>query len=149
MKRILITNIIPYILVAGLLFSGCKKEEEPIVPVVIAQASHVNLFIWNGMHDYYLWNSQVPGLSNTNYNKGDSLNSFLNHYSDPEKLFASLMYYPDSIDKWSFIVDDSKQIDDWISGISETMGYDFMLGRIENSNDLFGFVRYVYKGSPA
>ncbi|MDO9614465.1 MAG: S41 family peptidase [Bacteroidota bacterium] len=47
------------------------------------------------------------------------------------------------------MVVDSKDIDVWIAGISETLGYDFMLGRIGSSNDLFGFVRYVYKGSPA
>ena len=149
MKIISITNIIPYVLAIGMLFSGCIKEEEPIAPVVITEASHVNLFIWNGMNEYYLWNDKVPGLSNTSYSKGDSLNSFLNKYSDPEDLFYDLLYRADTIDKWSFIVDDSKQIDDWISGISETMGYDFMLGRIEKSNILFGFVRYIYKGSPA
>jgi carboxyl-terminal processing protease len=64
-------------------------------------------------------------------------------------LFNNLLYEPDDIDKWSFIVDNSKTIDDWISGISETMGYDFMLGRIASTDTLFGFVRYIYKGSPA
>lgn len=149
MRRILITSILPYILVTGILFFGCKKEEAPIVPMIIPQANHVNLFVWNGMHDYYLWNSQVPGLSNVNYSKGDSLNAFLNHYSDPEQLFNSLLYKHGEVDKWSFIVNNSKTIDDWISGISETMGYDFMLGRIASSDTLFGFVRYIYKGSPA
>lgn len=150
MKRIFITSIIPCILMIGMAFSGCKKAEDTtIAPKVIPQASHVNLFVWNGMHEYYLWNSQVPGLDNPNYSKGDSLNAFLNHFSDPEKLFNSLLYKRDTIDKWSFIVDNSKTITDWISGISKTMGYDFMLGRIASTDTLFGFVRYIYKGSPA
>ncbi|HAH22274.1 MAG TPA: peptidase S41 [Prolixibacteraceae bacterium] len=149
MKRILIKSIIPYILVVGIVFSGCKKAEDPIAPVIIPQANHVNLFVWNGLHDYYLWNSQVSGLADTKFSKGDSLNAFLNHYSDPEKLFNNLLYKRDTIDKWSFIVDNSKTISDWISGISKTMGYDFMLGRIASSDTLFGFVRYIYKGSPA
>jgi len=59
------------------------------------------------------------------------------------------LYKYKEIDKWSFLVDNSKTIEDWIAGISETMGYDFMLGRIGSSDNLFGFVRYVYKGSPA
>ncbi|HEY3373227.1 MAG TPA: S41 family peptidase [Prolixibacteraceae bacterium] len=149
MNRILIKSIIPYILLAGILFSACKKEEQPIAPVIIPQASVVNLFVWNGLHDYYLWNSQVPGLANTKYEKTDSLNAFLNKYSDPEKLFNSLLYKRDTVDKWSFIVDDSKQIDDWISGISETIGYTVVPVRIGNSQDLFGLVLYVFKGSPA
>jgi C-terminal processing protease CtpA/Prc len=136
-------------MIAIALISGCAKEEEPIIPEVIPEATEVNSFIWNGLSDYYLWNSQVAGLTNSKYEKKDSLNAFLNTYTDPQKLFTSLLYKYKEVDKWSFLVDDSKEIDDWIAGISETMGYDFMLGRIGSSNDLFGFVRYVYKGSPA
>jgi C-terminal processing protease CtpA/Prc len=136
-------------MIAVALISGCVKEEEPIIPEVIPEATEVNSFIWNGLSDYYLWNSQVAGLTNSKYAKKDSLNAFLNTYTDPQKLFTSLLYKYEEVDKWSFLVDDSKEIDDWIAGISETMGYDFMLGRIGSSNDLFGFVRYVYKGSPA
>lgn len=149
MKRNFLKNIIPFVLLTGILFTGCKKEEEPIIPKVIPKANGVNLFVWNGLHDYYLWNNEVNGLSNTKYLKSDSLNAFLNYYTDPQGLFEDLLYQPGKVDKWSFLVDNSQDIDDWISGISETMGYDFMLGRIAESNDIFGFVRYVYEGSPA
>jgi len=146
MKRISFASILTYILISVVMFSGCKKDE---VPVVIPAPNEINLFIWNGLHDYYLWNSQVPALSDTKYSKTDTLNAFLNKYTDKQKLFTSLLYKYDEIDKWSFLVDNSQTITDWIAGISETMGYDFMLGRIGTSGDLFGFVRYVYKGSPA
>lgn len=149
MKNKIILNILPFILITGMLFSGCKKEEATVVPKVIPQASEVNNFVWSNLHDYYLWEKQVPALSDTKYLKTDSLNAFLNTYTDPQVLFKSLLYQPGKVDKWSFLVDNSKQIDDWINGISETMGYDFMLGRIAASDTLFGFVRYVYKGSPA
>ncbi len=146
MKKISYTRIFPFILIFGILFSGCRKEE---VPVVIPQADEINSFIWNGLHDYYLWNSQVTELSEPKYDKPDSLNAFLNKFTDHQKLFTSLLYKYKEVDKWSFLVDNSKTIDDWIAGISETMGYDLMLGRIGTSDDLFGFVRYVYKDSPA
>ncbi len=149
MKKASYASVLTYLLISVILISGCAKEEEPIIPEVIPGATEVNSFIWNGLHDYYLWNSDVPGLTNSTYTKADSLNAFLNKYSDPKKLFTSLLYKYKEVDKWSFLVDDSKTIDDWIAGISETMGYDFMLGRIGSSGDLFGFVRYVYKGSPA
>ena len=147
MKKILYKSFLPYLLIAIALLSGCVKEEDPIIPV--PEATEVNAFIWNGLSDYYLWNSLIPELSDTKYEKKDSLNAFLNTYTDPQELFTSLLYKYEEVDKWSFLVDDSKTIEDWIAGISETMGYDFMLGRIDGSNDLFGFVRYVYKGSPA
>jgi C-terminal processing protease CtpA/Prc len=125
--------------------TSCKKEEE-----VIPEPSEVNSFIWQGMHDYYLWTADVKDLSDTKYNDEKVLNTFLNTYTDPESLFESLLYKYQLVDKWSFIVDDAKEIDDWIAGISETMGYDFMLYKISStSDDLVGIVRYVYNGSPA
>jgi C-terminal processing protease CtpA/Prc len=123
--------------------TNCKKD------TAISEATDVNKFIYNDLKDYYLWTDQVPNLAITKYTTKDALNSFLNGYSDPNKLFTSLLYNYEIIDKWSFIVDDSQVIDDWIQGISETMGFDFMLARIGTSGDVFGFVRYVYKDSPA
>ncbi len=132
---------------------NCKKDDVvtpvPTTPVVIKEATDVNKFIYNGLKDYYLWVDQIPNLTAQKYTVKDSLNAFLNTYTDPNNLFTSLLYKYPTIDKWSFIVDDSKVIDNWIQGISETMGFDFMLAQIGTSDNVFGFVRYVYKGSPA
>jgi C-terminal processing protease CtpA/Prc len=144
------------LLVVTILLVNCKKEEPAIVkppvvvtpdPVVIPDANAINKFVYNGLKDYYLWVDYVPSFTDKKYLIKDSLNFFLNKYTDPAALFKGLLY--PSLDKWSFIVDDSQTITDWIQGISETMGYDFKLGYIGSTNDLFGFVRYVYKGSPA
>jgi len=137
------------LLLATLLFTACRKDDVPPAPVEIKQATDVNKFIYSGLHDYYLWYSEIPSLTSTKYQNSDSLNVFLNKYTDPQTLFTSLLYKYKQVDKWSFLVDNSKTIEDWISGISETMGYDFMLSRIGTSDNLFAFVRYVYKGSPA
>ena len=150
MNKIYVSRLIPLLLLIQILLINCKKDatiDEPLKPV--PDASIPNKFIWNGLHDYYLWVDQVPNLSNTKFSNKDSLNLFLNKYSDPEDLFYDLLYKYQVIDKWSFIVDDSKEIENWIAGISKTVGMDFMLGRIGSSNNLFGFVRYILKGSPA
>lgn len=140
-----------FLLVFSTLFFNCKKENSSITkqPVVIKDTSIVNRFIYKGLQEYYLWTALVPKLAPTKYTNADSLNLFLNGYSDPQKIFKDLLYQPTTVDKWSFLVSDSLTITNWIQGISETMGYDFMLGRIGTSDNLFGFVRYVYKGSPA
>lgn len=148
MKTIQYKNILYILSLVVFLASACRKDEVA-VPEVIPPATEINTFIWNGLHDYYLWTKDVPNLSASKFANTDTLNAFLNHYSDPQKLFTSLLYKYEEIDRWSFMVDESKTIDNWISGISKTMGYDFRLGRIGDSNNLFGFVRYVYKGSPA
>ena len=148
MKTRLYLKFISIVVFSILVSSGCKKDPDP-VPVVIPAADQVNSFIWNSLHDYYLWNGIVPGLSDDKYLVKDSLNRMLNKYTDPQVLFTSLLYKYNEIDKWSFLVDNSKTIADWISGTSKTMGYDFMLGRIGTGGDIFGFVRYIVKGSPA
>lgn len=146
MKRLNFKKVLLFFVVAGILFTACRKEE---VPVIIPEANDVNKFVYNGLRDYYLWTGEVPALNEVKFTKKDSLNAFLNRYTDPQKLFTSLLYKYKEIDKWSFLVDNSKTIEDWIAGISESMGYDIMLARIGSSDNLFAFVRYVFKGSPA
>ena len=152
MKNIL-KNLIGSIsvLMLILVLMNCKKENTAPAkaPLNFNEASDVNKFVYNGLKNYYLWMDQIPNLTASKFSVKDSLNSFLNTYSDPNKLFTDLLYKYQTIDKWSFLVDDSKVIDDWIHGISETAGIDFMLSRIGTSDNVFGFVRYVFKGSPA
>ena len=139
------------ILFSSLLFwVACEKDNLLPEPEVIPEADEINKFIWDGLKTYYFWTTDVPNLNNSEFEKKDNLNKFLNNYTDPEELFESLLYERGTVDKWSFIVDDSQKIDDWISGISESMGYDFRLSYIEEgSNNLVGYVRYVLKDSPA
>lgn len=140
-KALFLTTVLAFVV-----FSGCKKEE---VPEIIPEANEVHKFIWNGLHDYYLWNSQVENLSANKFSNQDTLNKFLNKYNDEDELFTSLLYKYKEVDRWSFLVEDVQIIDDWISGTSKTMGFDFIPVRIGTSNNLFGVVRYIYKGSPA
>lgn len=137
-----------------LTFSQCRKDADtPVIekPEVIPAASEVNYFVWSSMHDYYLWNSLVSNITNTNFILSkDSLNKFLNKYTDPNKLFDGLLYQHGVVDKWSFIVDDYSIIENWIAGISKTMGYDYQLYLLSSgSTDVFGVIRYVLPGSPA
>ncbi len=149
MKTGIFRYTISLAVLTSLLFAGCKKDVTPKPPVVIPEATVVNSFIWNGLRNYYLWNHQVPALTSAIYDNKDTLNLMLNKFADPQKLFTSLLYRHDTIDRWSFLVDNYKTITDWISGTSKTTGFDFMLAHIGSTNNLFGFVRYVYSGSPA
>jgi len=162
-----------WLIVISFTFTQCRKEATlpvtqdpviipPVTPVVIPPASEVNTFVWSSMHDVYLWNTQVPNLTNTyyqpltttspNYKRNvDSLNVYLNKYSDPSLLFNTLIYQKDVVDKWSFIVNDYTIIDNWIAGISKTIGYDFQLYYLNSTTSdlVYGVIRYVYPGSPA
>ena len=119
MKRY-IPMILPVFLLS-LLFTGCKKDE-PDPPAEIKEATDVNKFIYNSLATYYLWEENIPALNNPKYENSDSLNAFLNRYTDPEVLFDALLY---TKDRWSFIVDSAEEIENWINAISESVGMDF------------------------
>lgn len=154
MKRNSTSVLIIWLTVILFIFAQCKKEAvvpEVVKPVIVPAATEVNYFVWSSMHDIYLWNANIPSLTNNSYlTVKDSLNTFLNKYSSPRTLFNNLLYQYKTVDKWSFIVSDYDSIRNWISGTAKTTGFDFMLYRYSSSaNDIFGVVRYVWKGSPA
>lgn len=135
-------------------FAQCRKEATTtgiVKPVIVPAASEINNFVWSSMHDYYLWNSNVAHITNPFFTASkDSLNAYLNKFTDPNKLFEDLLYQKGVVDKWSFIVSDYTVIENWIAGISKTMGYDFQLYLVSSgSSDVFGVIRYVLPGSPA
>ena len=125
-----------------LIFTSCEKDPE------IKEPDKINSFIWTGLHDYYLWNEKVPNLVNYNPNTS-SLNSFLNKYSDHEKLFYDLLYDYERTDKWSWIVEDYEELEKEFEGITKSMGYIFRLAEYGTEKKVLGFVLYVVKGSPA
>ena len=139
------------ILIFALLFN-CKKDNVSTkVPtnVVIKDTSIVNRFIYTGLQTYYLWEDSIPNLTATKYNNADTLNAYLNSYNDPQAFFTSLLYQYKTVDKWSFLVNDSTTISNWIAGISQTMGYDFWYAQLGTSKNVVIIVKYVFAGSPA
>jgi carboxyl-terminal processing protease len=154
MKKLSLLSLVTILLLINILLTNCRKETSlsqttTTTKANTKEASVPNQFIWNSLHDYYLWVDQVPNLSGPKFSIKDSLNAFLNQYTDPSKLFYDLLYKYQTIDKWSFIVNDSTTIKDWIAGVSTTVGYDYDLYEAGTTNNIFGVVRYVLKGSPA
>lgn len=147
MKKYSFSIIIAFSLLS-LIFNSCEKEPENNRPA-IEKANEINKFIWEGLSEVYLWNKNVPALTNIYYNtNNDSLNNFLNKYSDPESLFYDLLYDYGRTDKFSWIVDDYEELEKEFQGISKSFGYNFMPASFD-SNNVFAYVRYVVKGSPA
>jgi len=142
--------LIALFLAAGIF--GCEKDDpfppEP-EPEEIPEASEVNRFIFEGLAVYYYWVADVPYFTDPKFNNEDSLNFHLNKYSDPKELFYSHLYRHNEVDKWSEIFDDYSDLEDWLSGVSETTGIVPMPVQFQNSNDVVGLVLYVLENSPA
>ena len=161
-----LNKLILWLTVVLIIFAQCKKDATtptppPVTPVVIPAATELNTFIWSAMHDYYYWQANIPTLTNTyyqpltsssvNYKRNvDSLNVYLNKYTNPRSLFTAQKYKDGVVDKWSFIVSNYDSIFNWISGTSTSIGADYQLYYLNStSTDILGVVRYVFKGSPA
>ena len=129
-----------------MLFTSCFEDNDDNG----ALASEINDFVWKAMNAAYLYKQEIPDLDNDRFNDSEEYASYLNDYTSPENLFESLIYERDNIDKFSLIVDNYIELEQYLSGVSLSNGLNYGLVYLPNSNnEIFGYVRYVNNGSAA
>ena len=146
-------KLIIIFLLAAFTFQSCQDEDDVAAPTNI----EVQNFIWKGLNLYYLWQADVPNLSDNKFANQSTLNSFLNGYAKPEDLFESLLYKPESlfpdtgaVDRFSWIVDDYLELEGQLQGTTNNNGVEFGLSRKSaGSSELIGWVRYIIPNSDA
>ena len=146
-------KLIIVFLLSAYIFQSCQDEDDVAAPTNL----EVNDFIWKGLNLYYLWQADVPNLSDNKFANQAELNSFLKGYSTPESLFESLLYKPESlfpaseaVDRFSWIVDDYLELEGQLQGTTNNNGVEFGLSRKSTgSSELFGWVRYIIPNSDA
>jgi hypothetical protein len=72
------------------------------------------------LNQYYLWQPDVPNLSDDRFASQNELNTFLQTYPVPEELFDALRV-DKSIDRFSWIVDDYLELEGALQGITKKM----------------------------
>jgi C-terminal processing protease CtpA/Prc len=126
-------------------FQGCQDIDDTAAPIKL----EVQDFIWKGLNQYYLWQADVPNLSDDRFATQDALNTFLRGYPVPEELFDALRV-DKSIDRFSWIVDDYLQLEGALQGITKNSGVDYGLSyKPGSTTELFGYVRYIIENSDA
>ena len=106
-------------------------------------------FIWKGMNLYYLWQEDVPDLSDDRFANQTALNTFLSGYPVPENLFNALRV-DKSIDRFSWIVDDYLELEGQLQGTTKNNGVEFGLSyKPGSTTEIFGYVRYIIADSDA
>lgn len=141
MKKLL--YILVFTSLTGTFFQCSKAEGTP-------ENIEIHDFIWKGMNAYYLWQGEIPNLSDTRFTTQSQLNSFLEGFSSPTDFFKSLLFEEGTTDRFSWIVDDYVALEQAFQGITLNNGMEFGLVRYENgSDDVFGYVRYVIPDSDA
>ncbi|WP_395049164.1 S41 family peptidase [Flavobacterium sp.] len=141
-------------LLAVFTFQSCQDQDDIAVPSNLA----INDFIWKGLNLYYLWQAEVPNLSDDKFANQVALNTFLNGYHKPETLFQSLLYKPvslypkpgEAVDRFSWIVSDYLELEGMLQGTTNNNGVEFGLSRkTPTSSELIGWVRYIIPNSNA
>ena len=110
-------------------------------------STEINDFIWEGLNQYYYWQSQVPNLADTKDDDSNAYITFLNSIPDNEDFFDSLNHMDD---RFSWIESDYQVLENQLSGISASNGMEFIIyRRCDSCNELIGLVTYVLPDSDA
>ena len=126
-------------LVLALLFAAlsCKKD----LPEAERQTYYANLFAYNVMNSYYLWNQEMAA----GINDWSTL-------EDPVAKVKSLRYKDaagNEVDRWTELMEDCSPFVDAITGNGKTYGMEFVLYRSGNEGDVIMVVTFTYQDSPA
>lgn len=137
------------LLIISLLFIAisCNDDDEIEQGEIVANLDIAN-FVWKGLNLFYLWQDDIPDLSDQRFSSQEQLDDFLKGYDSPESLFDHLLY---NEDKYSWMVDDYVALEKVLyEGITGSNGVDFGLA-LENSSStaVFGFVQYIVPNSDA
>jgi len=142
----MIKNILKTVIILLVFTSfSCTKSE-----IKTTEENEIHKFIWQGLNTYYLWQNDVADLSDTRFSTFSQLYDYFGNFSSPTAVFESLLYQKDVVDRFSWIVDDYIALENSFQGITLNSGMEFGLVRNKtNTNNVFGYVRYVIPNSDA
>ena len=107
----------------------------------------IHQFIWEILNDYYLWQEEVPNLSDDIKPVGSAkYKELIESYPEPEAFFESLKHQDD---KYSAISSNYEDIENSIKGIDANNGLEFILSRYGSDDSILGVVTYILEGSDA
>jgi len=107
----------------------------------------IHQFIWEILNDYYLWQEEVPDLSDDIKPVGSAkYKELIESYPEPEAFFESLKHQDD---KYSSISSNYEDIENSIKGIDANNGLEFILSRYGSDDSILGVVTYILEGSDA
>ncbi len=135
-------KIVSYFLIIFVAINLYNCTEKDTIPNDV----EVQNFVWKSMNLYYLWQDDISDLQDDRFLNQTELNTYLKNKT-PEELFESLK---SEQDRFSWMVDDYIALENLLVGITKNNGMEFGLIAIsEDSNNVFGYVRYVLPNSSA
>jgi C-terminal processing protease CtpA/Prc len=104
-----------------------EKQKAPDLTIKI------NEFIEVVMNDVYYWYKEVPAFD-------------IRYEFDSKAYFDKLLV---TEDKWSFVTDDVKKLEDSFEGKETSYGWSLAFGRFSDTKNIFALVEFVYPDTPA
>lgn len=143
MRKIVVASLLLFLFTAPI---GCTDMNDNAVP----DSLEIKDFVWKGMNLYYLWQADVPDLSDTRFTGQGDLNTYLTPFASPSDLFNSLLYQIHVIDKFSRITSDYTVLEGVLAGNTLNNGMDYGLHyKSGSSGPVFGWVHYVLPNTDA
>lgn len=152
MKKIFLS-----LLCLGLIATSCKKndddpiiEEEvetPIEEIPVAAEIEVQNFFWQTLNLYYFWQGEVTDLADDRFDTQTAYEDYLAANPNPVDFLENKLLF--SEDRFTFYDEDYRELVNSSAGVSKSNGLQFGLGRIQDTNEVFGFVEYIIKNSDA
>lgn len=144
--------------IVGLVFLmviSCSKDSDLNIPGTVNPSPDAGVevqdFMWKAMNFWYFWQAEVEDLADdrfTNTNAGRlEYTAFLDSEDNPAAFFENKLQFIQ--DRFSFYNEDYTVLTQSLSGISRSNGLEFGLVRFQDSQNIFGFVRYIIPGSNA
>ncbi len=126
--------------------TSCFKDQDDNA----ITAGEINDFVWKGMNAVYLYKTGIPDLANDRFSSNQDYADYLNSYSSPETLFESLIFERQTVDRFSWIVDDFIALEQGLGGTSTSNGleYNFYF-EPGSTTDVFGIIKLVLNNSVA
>jgi C-terminal processing protease CtpA/Prc len=153
MKKIFLS-----LLCLGLVVISCNKkddapiidEEEIVIPeeeVPVVVDIEVQNFFWQTLNLYYFWQGDVPDLADDRFDTQAAYEEFLTANPEPVDFLENKLLF--SEDRFTFYSDDYTDLVNSSAGVSKSNGLQFGLSLIGDTDDVFGYVEYIIKGSDA
>lgn len=152
-------------LALGFILVNCKKNDDPLIDAIQVEPEEeqqaeepnkledfpVHDFMWLTMNAYYLWQAEVPNLSDNLFPDTEEGNQayvdYLASVPNPANFLENELLY--SEDRFTFYSDDYRDVTDLLAGISKSNGVEFRLSLYGSDNDVLGYVNYIIKDSDA
>lgn len=133
-----------------LIILSCSKNNDLDIPDTInpnSDALQTQDFMWKAMNFWYYWQADVTDLADDRFQDSETYTAFLASENDPGTFFDDKLLYIE--DRFSFYNEDYRVLTQSLEGISKSNGLEFGLVRKSNSEEVFGYVRYIIPNSDA